>query len=115
MIKASELAKELGLYLKIVTSNKFFDTYNPFFNIFDEVEEPCRRILVLTPYKELEEVNDKNPADPIIEPMLIEGNIWLKEYPLTTNPRKINLDEIEITEEFYNKIKNMESGQTPLQ
>jgi len=107
MIKACELAKELGLYLKLVTSNKFFDTYNPFFNIFDEVEEPCRRILVLTPYKELEEVNDKNPADPITEPLFIEGNIWIKEYPLTTNPNKLNLEEIEISEEFYNKIKNM--------
>ena len=30
------------------------------------------------------------------------------EFPLTTNPDKINLEEIEVSEEFYNKIRNIE-------
>lgn len=103
-IKLNEIAKELGLYLKIVVSNKFFDTYNSFFNIFSETEEPCRRIVVLTPYKELEEVDDRNPGEAIINPILVDGSIWIKEYPLTVNPNKINLDQIEVSQEFYNEI-----------
>ena len=105
LIKAKEVAEELGLYLKVVTSTSFFDTYNSFFNIFGEVEEPCRRIVVLTPYEELEEVTDENPDKEIINPIIVNKNIWIKEFPLTTNPNKINLEEIEISEEFYNEIK----------
>ena len=108
LIKISDIAKELGLYLKVVTSTSFFENYNSFFNIFTETEEYCRRILVLTKFKDLEEVNEKDPSSSITEPILIEGNIWIKEFPLTTNPDKINLEEIEVSEEFYNKIRNIE-------
>lgn len=106
LINASNVAKELGLYLKVVTSTSFFDDYNSFFNIFSENEEYCRRIVVLTPFKELEEVSEKDPSLLITEPIKIDGNIWIKEFPLTTNPDKIDLNEIEISEELYNKIKN---------
>lgn len=108
LIKISDIAKELGLNLKVVTSTSFFENYNSFFNIFTEREEYCRRILVLTKFKELEEVNEKDPSSSITEPILIEGNIWIMEFPLTTNPDKINLEEIEVSEEFYNKIRNIE-------
>lgn len=106
LIKVSDIAKELGLYLKVVTSTSFFENYNSFFNIFTETEEYCRRILVITPYKDLEEVNEKDPSLSIIEPVIINKNIWIKEFPLTTNPDKINLEEIEISQEVYNKIIN---------
>ena len=55
-INAIEAAKKYNLYLKAVVSVKSFDSYNSFFNIYDKSEEPCRRIIVLTKSKELEEV-----------------------------------------------------------
>lgn len=106
LIKASYVAKELDLYLKVVTSTSLFEDYNSFFNIFSENEEYCRRIVVLTPFEDLEEVSEKDLNLSITEPITIDGNIWIKEFPLTTNPNKINLEEIEISEEFYNKIIN---------
>ena len=33
LIKVSDIAKELGLYLKVVTSTSFFENYNSFFNL----------------------------------------------------------------------------------
>lgn len=106
LINISDIAEELGLYLKIVTSTSLFEDYNSFFNIFSENEEYCRRIVVLTPFKELEEVSEKDLALVITEPIKINGNIWIKEFPLTTNPDKIDLNEIKISKELYNKIKN---------
>ena len=91
-----ELSTALNLHVKIVTSIKEFDNYNSFFNIYGESEEPCRRILLLTPYKELEEVYDNNPNEKINGYRICDNNIWLKEYPLTTNPKNISLYEFEI-------------------
>lgn len=93
-IKAKDLAKELGLYLKVVTSVKTFDNYNSFFNIYDQSDEPCRRIVVLTPYEELEEVYDENPSEAVNSPRFVDNNLWLEGYPLTTNPKNILIDEI---------------------
>ena len=45
-IKAIKAAKDLNLYLKVVTSTKSFENYNSFFNIYGDFEEPCRRIIV---------------------------------------------------------------------
>ena len=39
--------------------------------------------------------------------MVVDDNIWIKEYPLTTNPNKIDIDDIEITDEVYKKIINI--------
>lgn len=104
-VKAIDVANELGLYLKVVTSMKYFDTYNSFFNIFGEVEEPCRRIVVLTPYKELEEVIDEKPAEPIIKGKILDGNLWLEEYPLLVSIEKIKLEEIMIDEYVLERLK----------
>lgn len=93
-IKAIDLAKELGLYLKVVVSTRTFDSYNSFYNIYGESEEPCRRIVVLTPYKDLEEVIDEKPSEKIEKYEVHHGNVWLQEYPLTTNPKNINLEDI---------------------
>lgn len=97
-IKAKDLAKQLGLYLKVVTSVKAFDNYNSFFNIYDQSDEPCRRIVVLTPYEDLEEVYDENPDEAITSPKFVDDSLWLEEYPLTTNPKNISLDEVCIDE-----------------
>lgn len=105
-VKAAKVAKELGLYLKVVTSTKSFDNYNSFFNIFTEMDEPCRRIVVLTPYKELEEVNDDSPSKPINKYEIIDGNLWIEEYSLRQNPNKISMKDVEIPEEVYNNLKN---------
>ena len=51
-ISALKLAEELNVHLKITTSMKSFDTYNSFYNIYTDSDEPCRRIVVLTPYEE---------------------------------------------------------------
>lgn len=104
-IKAIDVAKELGLYLKVVVSVKSFDHYNSFFNIYGESEKPCRRIVVLTPYQDLEEVNDLEPADPIEKYSINEGTMWIEEYPLLTNPNKINLEAIEIPIEKVDMLR----------
>ena len=105
-INATDVAKELGLYLKVVTSTKSFDNYNSFFNIFTEMDEPCRRIVVLTPYQELEEVNDDDPNKPINKYEIIDGNLWIEEYSLIQNPSKISLEDVKIPEEVYINLKN---------
>lgn len=102
-ISAQEVAKKLGLYLKIVTSVKTFENYNSFFNIFDQSEEYCRRIVVLTPYEDLEEVYDEKPGEPIEPNTMVDGNIWLKEYPLTINPINIPIEDIVIPKNSYDK------------
>ncbi|GKU26585.1 hypothetical protein [Clostridium folliculivorans] len=103
-INVVELARKSGLHLRIVTSVKSFDTYNSFFNIYDSFDEPCRRIVVLTKYEDLEEVYDENPDEPIVVGKCIMGNYWLKDYSLTTNPESIYLEEILISEEVVDSI-----------
>ncbi|MGL5354415.1 MAG: hypothetical protein ACRDA5_14030 [Clostridium sp.] len=107
LVSALELAKELGLYLNVVTSMKTFDNYNSFFNIFSQTEEQCRRIVVLTPYKELEEIEEvENSNKDIITDRLIEGNLWLQEYHLTTSPNKINLENIVVSKSLVKRLFN---------
>lgn len=103
-ISAIEIAKEFGLYIKVVTSVKIFDNYNPFFNIFDQNDSPCRRIVVLTAYKDLEEVYDENPNEPINSNILIEGNIWIKEFPLTMNPKNILIENIVVSKSLVKEM-----------
>ncbi|MGL4876075.1 MAG: hypothetical protein ACRC30_15660 [Clostridium sp.] len=105
-MKKAEIEEKYGLYLKMVISMGEFDNYNRFFNIYSEYEEACRRILVLTPYKELEEVNEFDKDKKITKPIKHEGNLWIREYELLQNPNKINLDEIEIDEEFIKDFIN---------
>ena len=104
LIKALDLAKELGFHLKLVTSVTTFENYNSFFNIYESYDEYCRRIVVLTPYEALEEVYDFNPAENLKEPILLDGNLWLKEYPLTTNPSTINLEHILVDKDQIKKL-----------
>lgn len=104
LINALDAAKKMNYYLKIVVSTKYFDNYNNFFNIFYETEEPCRRIVVLTPYKDLEEVYDYSPGEDITPYTVIDGNLWIKEYPLIINPSNINMEEIYIPENIINRL-----------
>ncbi len=106
-IKVIDLAKELSLYVKLVTSIKSFDNFNSYFNIYSEVEEPCRRIVVITPYEELEEVYDENPDEPINSNVLIDGNVWIREYPLITSPKEIQLETLKISKELAHNISIM--------
>ncbi|MBE6050983.1 MAG: hypothetical protein E7214_10125 [Clostridium sp.] len=99
--KAIDVAKEKEMYLKVVVSTAPFDNYNSFFNIYGEEDKPCRRIVVLTPYKDLEEVSEVNAGTAIVTDRLINNNLWLAEFPLTTLPSKIELDKIIISEEQY--------------
>lgn len=110
IIIANDTAKKLGLYLKLVVSTKSFENYNSFFNIYDEFEEPCRRIAVITPYSELEEVIDANSDKPIEKYSIIDGNMWLEEYPLLCSPSKIKLEEISLTREAYDKCLQLRSS-----
>jgi hypothetical protein len=103
-IKVIDLAKELSLHVKLVTSIKSFDNFNSYFNIYSEVEEPCRRIVVITPYEELEEVYDENPDEPINSNILIDGNVWIGEYPLITSPKDIQLETLKISKELAHNI-----------
>lgn len=103
-ISAREIEKEFGLYLKVVTSVKAFDNYNPFFNIFDQDDSPCRRIVVLTPHKDLEEVYDENPDEPINSNILIEGNLWIEEFPLTMNPKNIPIEKIVVSKTLVKEV-----------
>lgn len=103
-ISALEAAKEFRLYLRVVVSVKTFDNFNSFYNIYDLHDEPCRRIVVLTPYQALEEVYDEKPDEPIKTNTLIDGNLWLKEYPLTTNPKNIPLEDILVSKELVKEL-----------
>ena len=107
-INASLAAKEYGLFLKIVTSVKSFDTYNNFFNIFDQQEEPCRRIAVLTKLEQLEEVYDEDPNEKLSKNKIIDGNLWIQEYSLLVAPEKIMLQELmvskKVVEEFIKTL-----------
>lgn len=103
-ISALEVTKTHKLFLKVVTSVTTFDNYNSFFNIYDQSEEPCRRIVVLTPYKELEEVYDANPNEKISPMSIVDGNLWIKEYPLTMNPKAIDMKSVVVSREA---IKNL--------
>ena len=38
-----------------------------------------------------------------------DGNIWIKEFPLTTNPNSIKLEEIFILKELVEKFKSENS------
>ena len=93
-VNAMEIAKKYNLFLKVVTSVKSFDSYNSFFNIYDESEQPCRRIVVLTKNTELEEVYDENPNEKVDECSIVDGNVWIKDYSLLVNPNKINLSDL---------------------
>ncbi|SCK04262.1 Uncharacterised protein [uncultured Clostridium sp.] len=106
-IKAIDLAKELNLYLKIVTATSTFESYNSFFNIYDQYEEACRRIVVLTPFKDLEEVYDKDSDSKIVANSIIDGNVWLKEFSLLVNPSTVDIDSIMISKDEANKLKNV--------
>ena len=106
-ISAIDLAKELNLYLKIVTATSTFESYNSFFNIYDQYEEACRRIVVLTPYKDLEEIDDKDSDNKIVENSIIDGNVWLKEFSLLVNPNTIDLNDITISKDEANRIKEI--------
>lgn len=106
-IKVIDLAKELNLHVKLVTSIKSFDNFNSYFNIYSEVEEPCRRIVVITPYEELEEVYDENPDEPINSNVLTDGNVWIREYPLITSPKDIRLETLKISKELAHNISIM--------
>ena len=99
-INALKVADKYGLYLKVVTSVRSFDSYNSFFNIYDESEEPCRRIVVLTKNNALEEVYEQNDSDELLDGKIIDGNLWIKGYSLLINPNKIDLSELVVSEEL---------------
>lgn len=103
-INAIEAAKKYNLCLKVVTSVKSFDSYNSFFNIYDEAEEPCRRIVVLTKTKELEEVYDENPTEKLEECRIVDGNIWIRDYSLLVSPKKIDLADLIVDKTLVEKI-----------
>ena len=103
-INAIEAAKKYNLFLKVVTSVKTFDSYNSFFNIYEEFEESCRRIAVLTKSEELEEVYDENPTEKIEECKLVEGNLWLKDYSLLVSPDKIDLSALTVNRNLVEKL-----------
>lgn len=105
-ISAKSVAKNLGLFLKIVTSVKTYNSYNIIYNTPIESEEYCRRVVVLTKYMELEEVYDDNPAEEIDDVIIKDGSAWLKTYPLLTKPSNIDLDAICISELDFNRIQN---------
>lgn len=93
-MSAVEASKKYNLFLKVVTSVKNFDSYNSFFNIYEEAEQPCRRIVVLTKNEELEEVYDENPTGKVDECKIIDGNLWIKDYSLLVNPNKIEFSDL---------------------
>ena len=103
-INAQDAAKKYNLYLKIVTSVKSFDSYNSFFNIYEETEEPCRRIVVLTKTKELEEVYDENPTEKVDECKIVDGNIWIKDYSLLVSPNKIDFSDLIVYKRLIEEV-----------
>lgn len=103
-VNAMEIANKYNLFLKVVTSVKSFDSYNSFFNIYEEAEESCRRITVLTKNKELEEVYDENPSEKVEECKIIDGNIWIRDYSLLVNPNKIDLSDLSVDMQLVEEL-----------
>ena len=103
-MNALEAAKKYNLFLKVVTSVKSFDSYNSFFNIYTESEEPCRRIVVLTKTKELEEVYDENPNEKVDQCKSVDGNIWISDYSLLVNPDKIDLSNLIVNKKLIEEL-----------
>lgn len=103
-VNALEAARQYGLYLKIVTAVRNFDSYNSFYNIYDECEEPCRRIAILTKNNLIEEVYDEENSNEFFESKIVDDNIWIKEYSLLVNPKKIDISELQVSESL---IKNL--------
>lgn len=100
-INALKAAEENGLFLKIVTSVRNFDSYNSFYNIYGESEEPCRRIAIITKNSIIEEVYESDDKNEISQFKIIDGNLWLKDYSLLTNPEKIDLSELQVPKELF--------------
>lgn len=101
-MKAKELALSLGYELKIVTSIGLFDNYDMFHNIFEQYEEPCRRIVLLTKDERLTEVYEvKNKSLPFES----FGNIWLREFPINLSYKDIKLEEIILDEKEIELIR----------
>lgn len=103
-LKAVEAAEKYNLFLKIVTSVRSYDSYNSFFNIYDEYEESCRRIVVLTKTKELEEVYDEDPTEEIKECRIFQGNLWIKDYSLLAKPESIDLSKIIVSKKLVEEL-----------
>lgn len=103
-ISVKDAAKEYGLFLKVVTSVKKFDSYNSFFNIYDEYEEACRRIVILTKNENLEEVYDESSNEEINEGKIIDGDIWVKDYSLLINPEKIDLNQLRVLRSLVEQL-----------
>lgn len=99
-ITAIDAAKEYNLYLKVVTSIKTFDTYNSFFNIFDQFDDACRRIVVLTKYKQLEEVYEEDSTSDVDSSKIIDGCIYLKSASLLTRPDKIDFTNLLVNKDL---------------
>jgi len=103
-MKALDLAKEIGYKLKIVTSIGLFDNYDMFHNIFEQYEEPCRRVIVLTKEENLTEVYEKENATLPFDNL---GHIWIKEFPIILPFEKIILDDIFLDDNEISLIKAM--------
>jgi hypothetical protein len=103
-MKAVDAAEKYNLFLKVVTSVRSYDSYNSFFNIYDESEEPCRRIVVLTKTKELEEVYDESPTEEIEKCKIVHGNLWIKDYSLLVNPEKIDLSNLNVSRKLVEEL-----------
>ena len=103
-VNALQAAEENGLSLKIVTSVKNFDSYNSFYNIYGESEEPCRRIAVLTKNNIIEEVYDDDESSELSDGRIVDGNLWIKEYSLLTNPDKIDLSQLEVSKKLLERL-----------
>ncbi len=104
LINVKEIIKNSDYILKIVTSIGLFDNYDMSHNIYEQYEEPCRRIVVMTKETNLEEVYEV--ANKLL-PFSSYGHIWIKEFPTTMSLSEIDLDNIYITTEEYNLIKTM--------
>lgn len=104
-INAQKAASENGLFLKVAVSVRNFDSYNSFYNIYDESEEPCRRIAIITKNDIVEEVYEQDKDEkPITECKIIDGNIWLKDYSLLDSPEKIDLSELTVSKDIFDEF-----------
>lgn len=103
-INAIEAAEKYNLFLKVVTSVKSFDSYNSFFNIYEEFEESCRRIAVLTKSEDLEEVYDEDPTETIEEGKIVDGNLWVKDFSLLVSPEKIDLTTLTVNKKLVEEL-----------
>ena len=52
----------------------------------------------------IEEVYDDDESSELSDGRIVDGNLWIKEYSLLTNPDKIDLSQLEVSKKLLERL-----------